>query len=774
MAKAATNKPVFSFTKGKVTEASALTYPENSAKTLTNFDINLDGTVQRRLGVDFETGYVQNFSLPLPSLLASAISVYTWKTVGGRSGLDVMVIQVGWLIKIFKLGFTNLSNKLLAELDVRTVPGIVVEGTALISVKQMQFAAGKGVCFVTEENMNPFYIERNEDTSLYSLNVIDVKRRDFKGVTSYTNYSDTTPLGDDERPTVLTWNHVYNLRNQGWPDLAQYYDTSFGLRDPITTFYSKYLRNVKTESEKKYPSNSDHFRNAQAQNDGSPAWTVKSIVSDIKGHGLAPKGHYIMNAFTRNRGEAAGLESPYDTLIQGESPLKKRPQSVAFYSGRAFYAGIPNSQEGGTVYFSQLLTDFDNVGKCYQKNDPTSEELNALLATDGGVIDISEAGLITKMIPYNRSLIIFAENGIWTLDGGADRGFDAESISVNKISPISCVAPDTAVESDQGILFWSKQGIYVITQENTGTYSVQSLSETTIQTDYLDIPEESRVAAKAMYSREDNKIYWLYSSTSPTDNLANYKYSYDRLLILDLRLGAFCDYHLTRQTGTPVIAGVIPKTVSTEDTNENTVVIGDDTVVIGANTVVISQEVNTYNSANLKLLTLSAAGSGAIDFTFSEFSNTDFTDWETYLGTGLGIDAEAEIITGYEVLQDLSREKQIGYFTTHLNRTEQNFIDDGSGNLVLDFPSSCLVQARWDWTSTSTAGRWSTEFQAYKLNRLVIPSGAEPLDYSFDVITTKNKIRGRGKAVNFRLRTEAGKDLQLLGWDVLYSGGRRV
>ena len=57
MPRASADKSYFRFTQGKITEASPLTFPENSMKDELNIDINFDGTIQRRRGVDYEADY---------------------------------------------------------------------------------------------------------------------------------------------------------------------------------------------------------------------------------------------------------------------------------------------------------------------------------------------------------------------------------------------------------------------------------------------------------------------------------------------------------------------------------------------------------------------------------------------------------------------------------------------------------------------------------------------------------------------------------------------
>jgi hypothetical protein len=75
------------------------------------------------------------------------------------------------------------------------------------------------------------------------------------------------------------------------------------------------------------------------------------------------------------------------------------------------------------------------------------------------------------------------------------------------------------------------------------------------------------------------------------------------------------------------------------------------------------------------------------------------------------------------------------------------------------------VQSQWEWTDSANAGRWGEEFEAYRLKQIYIPDGSDDtFDYSYQVVTTKNRLRGKGRALSLKFRSEPQKDLQLLGW----------
>jgi hypothetical protein len=83
-------------------------------------------------------------------------------------------------------------------------------------------------------------------------------------------------------------------------------------------------------------------------------------------------------------------------------------------------------------------------------------------------------------------------------------------------------------------------------------------------------------------------------------------------------------------------------------------------------------------------------------------------------------------------------------------------------------PSSMLVSSFWDFKTSSS----STAQQAYRLKSMPVVDSTNLLnfDYPESVITTRMKLRGRGRSMRIKFESEQGKDFILLGYSVL--GGR--
>lgn len=83
------------------------------------------------------------------------------------------------------------------------------------------------------------------------------------------------------------------------------------------------------------------------------------------------------------------------------------------------------------------------------------------------------------------------------------------------------------------------------------------------------------------------------------------------------------------------------------------------------------------------------------------------------------------------------------------------------------YTSSCLVQSRWDWTDSAASNKWGAAFQAYRPSRYYFTSDEDGSDGGSNIITSKTKLRGRGRVLSLKMETEPGKDCQLLGWSTV-------
>ena len=731
-----------SFTKGLITEASPLTFPENASIDEQNFVLNRNGSRSRRLGLDYEGGY----SLTSTGFSSAAIqtgkqSFHKWDMPGGDTTVAIGIIRI-----LNKLWFIDLltnapRSNLLNGGSAITLSGL---GDAEIETATIN----NKLIIVSEDLTYPVLLSYNSTTDTVTQTTITVEVRDIWGVDD--------GLLVNHRPTTLSDEHKYNLRNQGWSPTIQ---TTTGA-DAIDRTFTQLGQ---------YPANSDTWVTGKITNPSSgdfEKFDADTMEKNSTSNYQVAKGSYIIDAFNR------GAERESNSGITG-LPVDQETgafSTVASYAGRIFYSGVNSTISGGDakspnfsgyVFFTTVVTGDDKLGVCYQEADPTDANINDLVTTDGGTIQIPEATQIVKIVSSQASLLVFADNGVWEVYGDTG-GFIATSFQTSKVSTNGVKNAKSIVNVNGNFVYWSKAGIYLLSPDPaSGRFSAKSLSLTTIQSLFLDIPTVGKNFCKGFYDEKENRVRWLYND-SDTYTTSNYINKYTKELVLDLTLEAFyLNSFSSLASNSPYIADYIEipgYAVASEDAN---VLVGTDEVIVtSADKVIITQDVVASRSTQFSYLTMIGTS-----FTISKFTNRKFTDWET-AGSGTGADYSSYLVTGYELFGDIIRNKQIPYIFFYFNRTEDGFTTVGS-TLEIDNPSSCLVQAQWNWADSANSGKWGNQFQAYRLLRNYIPSGpADTFDYGDSVIVTKNKLRGSGKTISLKIQSEAGKDMQILGWGV--------
>lgn len=759
MAFAEQDKVFVNFTGGLNTEATPLNFPENSAQALDNFDLFVTGEVKRRLGVDFEAAHlIRPETTSSTNISSYAVATHEWKSANGSSDLNFLVVQIGLKLFFHNLGDEPLSGTLRGTLNLEPFKTTGSAETRVLSV-----AFGEGVMVAGHSDIEPVLVEYDEDDDSFSVRAINIKIRDFDGIEE--------DLDTDERPSSLTSEHRYNLRNQGWPTTATVNRVPRGSRgvlrnvDPIT--YTRSNIGV-------YPSNADIFyaAKAEAAQDAEVLGTFSpwALEHDYFGNTPAPKGHFILDAFNQFR-----------VFPKYTKSTNRRPNTLGFYAGRAWYAGVPDPKYTGEIYFSQSLTSSDNVGLCYQEYDPTSEDLNALLATDGGTIRIAGIGEVLAMEEVGSDLIIISNNGVWAISGGEASGnFQADSFSVRKVSDQGAIGRRTIIVAESVLIWWGEGGIWAMSRsEIDGSPQVDRITRNSIQTFYDSLSVSSKKLARGLYDNFSKKIYWLFNDTEDYDGSTD-RFQYNRALILDTTLGSFYTYTFADlDNNSPWIADILSKAPGSRSTIGFNIFQGEDNIVEDSDNIIQDLVFETFSEVKLKFLTFVENENGTFSYTFSDFKDNTFHDWKTWDQekndiNGLGASYDSFIQTGWNTFDDLLRDKTITHLTSFFNRTEQGYKDTSTNNIVeFDFPSSAFMQLRWEFTEQDI-GRWSNPIQAYRLRQSYIPQDSvDPFDYGYTVVSSKLRTRGKGTAFSVRYSSEEGKDLQLLGFAVNVRAGAK-
>ena len=760
-------RQINSFIKGLITESNPLTFPENASLDEDNFILNRDGSRQRRLGMEFEDDYVLNAS---GVTTLDTVSFHEWKLSGGSADISIGVVRI-----YNKLWFIDMLS--------RSPSANLLNSSAAITLSQLYTAEisttviNNALLVVSKDLPYPIRLTYDSSTDTVTQQEYKVYVRDFWGV--YDG------LIDNERPTVISNCHRYNLLNQGWGPSVQ---TNTGV-EPI-----QYTANVLG----KYPSNSDIWSIGKVSDNTSAdyeKYDPSTMVRNMHDFLTAPRGKHIIDIFNRgeSREDASGITvaatsvngssdpklnwgtSFNQAAINTSNPVSTSPvattqalpidketgtfTTIAAYAGRVWYSGIrsavidPDKKSpnlGGYVVYSQTVTNDDKLGKCYQAADPSSPDISDIIDTDGGVIHIVDAINIIALVPTKSTLLVFAENGVWQISGGMDN-FTATTSDLTKVSSIGCTSAKSIVSVNDQVFYWSKGGIFRVASGQDGLSS-ENLSLTSIQTLYNNIPEVGRRYTKGVFEEKQNTIRWLYNDSITYTGTS----SYNRELVLDLTLGAFYTNTISNLTISLCDFVKIPDYAASQ--TEDEVLIGSDPVLVGASEVVVNVTSNVQRDSPYSYLVVNPT---TYQFTVAKYRSTTFLDWT--IATG-GTDYSSYLVTGYDIFGEILRHKQVPYILFYFDRTEDGFSSIG-GNLVLDNQSSCLVQAQWNWTNSVASGKWGRQFQAYRLTRPYIPTGVDDtFDYGDRVIVTKNKLRGSGRALSLKIQSETGKDMKILGW----------
>ena len=786
------NKNYFNFSGGFNSDVSPLNFPESTSVDEVNFPLRIDGERHRRKGMDYEDSYV---SASQTLVSTDAVESFDWHNVTNSSDLNFQVVQTGSTLHFYDKSASSLSNNkksFTVDLLLRGVDNITVTD-ALIASTPIQGTYGNGVFVVVGRYIEPFYIKYNLSGDTITENSIFLRERDFIGTRE--------TIGVTERPTVLSNEHKYDLYNQGWtaarvatflastiaayPSNADRWETGV-YTDPTTGLETFDPTQIDVYNLGNHRAAQGHLItptifNRSIGEDGSRSFEIDTYtfasptitMTTVDNHNLT-SGDLIFtegNSFSYRIGADCSSPTyhtfdnqPYSVTVTGAKTFTftigtmpswaawctqyiskgigrgvatsnpndptlalARPQATTFFAGRVWYGGIQDPEYGGDVYFSQIVSGSnDAIGDCYQVADPTSE-ISDLLPTDGGVIRIPEMGQLLKMNSVGESLVLFADNGVWAIEVGESGYFTADSYAIRKITNINVVASRAIVFTEGVAFFWSTEGIYIVQPEKvSGLLTASSISANRIETHLQTIPYANKVKVKGVYDAINKELKWIYHTNTSATQV------YSKELVFNITLNAWTKHDIDITVGPYVL------------------------------------DINTMNNkgtvdTNVKYLT----NVSNTHITFADYTNTSFLDWETF--DTIGIDAEAYIITSYEMLDDAMRRKFANYIFCYFNRTENTATADGNGDFNLTPASGCQFRSRWDWADNSVANKWSVSRQAYRFKRYFQPT-AGAYDNGYPVVVTKNKTRGSGKVASFEFTTEAGKDCQLLGWAASFTG----
>ena len=714
MPQSLTQKVVNTFVKGLITEAGELTFPENASVDELNCDLRRDGSRRRRLAAKVEDSRVlSSFTVGTSTRFHTG----KWENVGGQSGLEFLVLQVGSTLRFYnKAELPYSSHEITQTVNLATYE---VAGGVGAANANCQFASINGALVVSSPAINTIYIQRNNSTGALTTTQISFRIRDFEWIGDKSTY--TTEIATGSASTA----RKYDTANAGWSGTkGSAALTTYGAYPPLTLPW-------------------------YAGKDSSGNFSKTEWQNIFSGTSLIGNGTYILNFFNKDRSAASGIAG-----ITADVETS-RFKAVESFAGRIFYAGLESAKNSGVILFSRQIESLSELGECFQVNDPTSEDISDLLDTDGGVVRIPDAVNIKYLYAFGANLFIFADNGVWSING-VDNVFRATEYSLRRVSYTGMLTAESFAEAEGVPFWWSKTGIHTLQfDEVSGNPTEQNISLPTIQTFWDDIGSNSRSLVQATYDRLNKKIYWAYPNATETN--AN---KLNNFLILDIPLGAFYPWKVSDETSsTDYIMGLAVYSGYGSDELVLDVVLSNGDDVIQDADDIVSTQFSDFATGDPSIVLLIRDGATG-KLTMGTFSGDNFLDWGS---TNYSSFAEA----GYDFMGDLMLQKTAPYIIVYSRVTEEGWTNTGSGYEPIR-PSSIFVSAYWDFSTTPSSA--AQQAYRYKTTPIVDPGDLTDFGYPDTVITTRLKVRGRGRSMRMRFESEQGKDFVLLGYGVL--GGR--
>ena len=274
--------------KGFITEASPVNFPIGATLDEQNFELNKDGTRDRRLGMDFE----QNFEYRTVNTISNkpAFNTFRWKNPGGVANTELLVVQVDNKLLFYRNDRDTISKNFLQEFS------ILLYESRRISITSV------GKFLVVTSGSKEVQAFTYSDAGMISSFTFRLKIRDLFGVDDlYSISGSTVDIASDERcdyrPNSVTGAHAYNLRNQSWA-ITRQSSSRGGFKDPIEDF--------EYECDGEYPSNSDViWPSLYNKTSAEEVFSGRKGKRSNDGKTPAAKGFFIIDALDRGTSRLA-------------------------------------------------------------------------------------------------------------------------------------------------------------------------------------------------------------------------------------------------------------------------------------------------------------------------------------------------------------------------------------------------------------------------------------------------------------------------------------
>jgi len=604
--------------------------------------------------------------------------------------------------------------------------------TGSAATERIQVTSLQGYLIVTSPEINSFYINYDDALGTITSTKIDFRIRDYEWLGDNTTYSDELATG----ATLVKLRREYDTRNAGW-------------RAEIATTSGDAAYNTWVAARSTYPPlNLPWYSNKTA----AGAFSVTDFLEIGQGSSLIANGSYVYDLYDMDRQTKSGIAS-----IENYTEAT-RFKACSTFQSRVFYAGMTSTKWGSTVFFTRVINQTEDFGEVLQRNDPTAESFSDLLADDGGYITIPEAFNIKRLHVLGSQILVFAENGVWSIRG-IDDAFDATVYSVRKLSEDGIAYDTSFLVAESGRPYWwSTSGIHTMTASvEAQTLTEENISLPTIQTFFEAIDAGKKGQVTAAYDAFNRRLAWFFPSNDETID-----YKLTRALWFDEQIGAFYPWTIAEDTADKyIIQPYYSEGLSTSTQDLDVITSDGDAVIDSSSDIVITSRTGAaFSSSSLVFLTRTDVATDRV--TFGKFTNTNFLDWEA-------ANYSSFMETEYEFGGDLAKRKSFMYLHTFCKVTEDTITGNDVDGYDYTRPSSLLVSPFWDFRTSAS----QTAVEAYRLKNLPIPTGIGSLPPPRTVTVSRLRVKGRGRSMRLKFESSQGKDFHLLGYDLIVGSNPR-
>lgn len=275
-------KNYINLTKGLTTEINPLAFPENASVDEDNMQVDFSKLSRLRRTALTTEGETNNL-IDLGSV-STTFSVFMWKNPSNDTSRSFLVVEAGDYLAFFN-GRVESDISGSQQLFGYDLTNSQVSSPSVRPKTRYQFTVADGALVVVGLGIDPTLIQW--DGTTITADTIQIKIRDTKGIDDGLEIS--------ERPFGLTEAHDYNLNNQGW------------YQDRRTEGSGTTYNDVKTQFSTDislWPSNADiSHLGLKVDEDGDERFDSFTLADQTLGNSLAPRGHYVFNAWSIDRDE---------------------------------------------------------------------------------------------------------------------------------------------------------------------------------------------------------------------------------------------------------------------------------------------------------------------------------------------------------------------------------------------------------------------------------------------------------------------------------------